>query len=515
MAIKTRINVPTNPNSALDLVKREQVFLEIQMKNISLEGMMFDKIFMETIRGLSSRSIESSTKESKDVAEDVEKTTLMPGDTRQHSFILSPNAQTGPTASPVDPSSSIPTSPAPNDLPDPSESPPKVKILPRSTFPPTYPPGSILPLGRLDVSWRSGPAHDPGRLQTSTLNRRAPPGPLLTLPPNPASAGPSSPPLTQGDWSNDARLDDAKEEMRWEFDLVVLDIDRTGVDVDHEFSMKLRLAIRSPSIDDDEDTEPEPPPSLYLGIQYLSHPAPAPTKLLLGLTYPISPQSRSSTPSVRGPAGLSDTPVSRSSTTVPPAPTLSRSSTMGGPSSRSFTPYSNIASPDQSASPITNQLRRAVNQSIQSHTPPPMHHAAFPQAPMEDSPRASFPPPPLLSASIMSTEMQNGTQTTDPPPLMSGRVLHLGSSLVLLKPKEWTFVEEATGVTYTDPIAPVRRWEATHEVTWRFLALDEGLADLGGLRALVMEDESGLRGMTGREWESLGDVWVVDGCEAP
>lgn len=44
----------------------------------------------------------------------------------------------------------------------------------KSMFPPTYPAGAVLPLGRLLVEWISGPYHTPGKLLTSMLNRRAP-----------------------------------------------------------------------------------------------------------------------------------------------------------------------------------------------------------------------------------------------------------------------------------------------------------------------------------------------------
>jgi hypothetical protein len=38
-------------------------------------------------------------------------------------------------------------------------------------------------------------------------------------------------------------------------------------------------------------------------------------------------------------------------------------------------------------------------------------------------------------------------------------------------------------------------------VTW--LALEEGLVELGGARVLMMDTEA-----VGRAWESLGDLWV-------
>jgi hypothetical protein len=50
-----------------------------------------------------------------------------------------------------------------------------------------------------------------------------------------------------------------------------------------------------------------------------------------------------------------------------------------------------------------------------------------------------------------------------------------------------------------------RRWEANYEIPIKFLALIGGLAELGGARVLLMDENA-----IGREWESLGDVWVVD-----
>jgi len=52
-------------------------------------------------------------------------------------------------------------------------------------FPPIYAPGSIIPLGRLDISWRSS-FGEPGRLLTSMLSRRIPLAPVA----QPASALP-------------------------------------------------------------------------------------------------------------------------------------------------------------------------------------------------------------------------------------------------------------------------------------------------------------------------------------
>jgi hypothetical protein len=43
----------------------------------------------------------------------------------------------------------------------------------------------------------------------------------------------------------------------------------------------------------------------------------------------------------------------------------------------------------------------------------------------------------------------------------------------------------------------------------RFLAVQEGMARLGGVRVLILEDEVGMEGSVGAEWETLGDIWIT------
>ena len=55
---------------------------------------------------------------------------------------------------------------------------------------------------------------------------------------------------------------------------------------------------------------------------------------------------------------------------------------------------------------------------------------------------------------------------------------------------------------------PREMWEVQWEFTLRFVGWDQGLAELGGLRVLLLDDVPGTGGQIGREWESLGDFWV-------
>jgi hypothetical protein len=93
-------------------------------------------------------------------------------------------------------------------------------------------------------------------------------------------------------------------------------------------------------------------------------------------------------------------------------------------------------------------------------------------------------------------------------PMAAGQVAHLGSSLVILE-GSFSLAEENLGTTYTAEERPGQRWEAVYEHSLRFIALDEGLAELGGIRVLTINgDEANITGSVGREFESLGDVWV-------
>lgn len=42
------------------------------------------------------------------------------------------------------------------------------------------------------------------------------------------------------------------------------------------------------------------------------------------------------------------------------------------------------------------------------------------------------------------------------------------------------------------------------------MALDEGLCELGGIRILHLDGTVGFGGSVGRQWDSLGDLWVTN-----
>lgn len=432
MAIKTRVHTPSNPNNVLSK-HRSDVYLEVLVQNVSAAALAFERVVLDPVPGLMARSIgkEDATAAGVVPEGDAPDTpSLLPGDTTQRLFLLSPTEEAEPSDE-------------------------ALAALPLSSFPPTFATGTVLPLGRLDLSWVSGPYREHGRFQTSTLNRRTPIIPIL-------SPGPASRPGTPQRMS----IQSARNSLirpSWELDLVV-EATRT-VPVEEEFTLNLKVSIRSSPVLSD-DASPPPPGKLRLGVQILSPAAPPPPQPPLpALT--IRPPSRMATPM---------TPARPAS----PAPSLMRSPSLSRP-----------------MTPVSQQLRHAAVSNLASPVSTPPSIATPPPVSAVPS-NVAFPPPPIGAPVI-----RRGVAA---PP--AGRVVALGSSLVLPPPADWRLTRERAGTTYAAEVPGTtihRRWEANYEVPVRFLGLAGGLADLGGARVLLMNE-----GTVGREWDSLGDVWVSD-----
>jgi trafficking protein particle complex subunit 13 len=131
LSVKTKVHVPRSPTALLSSAEREKVFLEVHIQNLTPDAMWLQRMRFEPIEGwhvqdtsmsLSGETIDDGTIFPASMA------LMQPQDTRQYVYILSP------------------------------------KEL--SLFPLTHAPGAIVPLGRLDISWRSA-FGEPGRLLTS------------------------------------------------------------------------------------------------------------------------------------------------------------------------------------------------------------------------------------------------------------------------------------------------------------------------------------------------------------
>lgn len=131
LSVKTKVHVPRAPTALHSLEEREKVFLEVHIQNLTPDAMWLQRMRFEAVEGWSvqdaNKSLASDAKDDETIFTD-SMALIQPQDTRQYVYILSPK-----------------------DL---------------SPFPVTHPPGAIIPLGRLDICWRSS-FGEPGRLLTS------------------------------------------------------------------------------------------------------------------------------------------------------------------------------------------------------------------------------------------------------------------------------------------------------------------------------------------------------------
>ncbi len=460
----------------LDPASRDLVFLEVHMQNVSGASMTMDKVELAPVAGM--RLVKRSARRERrrsgkgSVADEDESQdspaqsqlfqgafeTLAPGDTRQHLFTLAP----------------VPQPPFPQT----------------SLFPVTQTPGSVIPLGRLDLVWR-GSFGERGQLLTSMLNRRVAQGALaptrtasalapqaLQRPQSPAvhaMAGQGTlPPLPPPKGSMDG-------DAPWEVALSVLECPRKSMPLRKQMGMRLRVAIGRNGGSGDEAP-------VHLAIQYLQvvvMPPPLPSPSATGLNTPLSPPSRSATP-VQG-FQVNIQPPSRVS-----SPTISR-----------------VGSPAPTA-------RAKSAASMRPSTPLGIQRSITPVPP----PAPTFPPRPVLQ--VPAGQFPQETRLT-------GQVKQIGASLVFLPCVQPQLLEVAApkrdesprpSTDGGDPLAPPpppsrprNRVEGFVDAEIQLLATKPGLARLGGLRVLRLNALRDVKqgGEVLREWTTLGDIWV-EGC---
>lgn len=149
LAVKTKVHVPRSPTTLLSATEREKIFLEVHIQNLTQHAIYFERMRLECTDAW--KALDSNFFPGDDGMETSmfsgSMALLQPQDMRQYVYVLLPKNQ--------------------------------------ELTPIVHAPGSIIPLGRLDISWRSS-FGEPGRLLTSTLSRRIP----LTPVHQPASALP-------------------------------------------------------------------------------------------------------------------------------------------------------------------------------------------------------------------------------------------------------------------------------------------------------------------------------------
>ncbi|KAI0948362.1 hypothetical protein AcV7_009128 [Taiwanofungus camphoratus] len=141
LSVKTKVHVPRAPSALLSRAEREKVFLEVHIQNLTQDAMWLERMQFECTDGWQVQDVNHLDNEDKENIFSGSMALMHPQDTRQYIYILTP------------------------------------MVL--GALPVSYQPGSIVPLGRLDISWRSSYG-EPGRLLTSMLSRRIP---LIQTPP--------------------------------------------------------------------------------------------------------------------------------------------------------------------------------------------------------------------------------------------------------------------------------------------------------------------------------------------
>ncbi len=131
LSVKTKVHSPRSPSALLSNEEREKVFLEVHIQNLTQDAMWLERMQFECVDGWQSQDVnilDHPAAGTKEYLFSGSTALMQPQDVRQYIYVLSPR-----------------------NLP---------------AFPIIHAPGAILPLGRLDISWRSSYG-EPGRLLTS------------------------------------------------------------------------------------------------------------------------------------------------------------------------------------------------------------------------------------------------------------------------------------------------------------------------------------------------------------
>ncbi|KAF8519317.1 hypothetical protein BU17DRAFT_75917 [Hysterangium stoloniferum] len=475
--VKTKVHVPRSPVALLSRTEREKIFLEIHVQNLTQESMWFERMKFECVEGWSAVDGNISQETGKNIFSG-SIAIMQPQDVRQYVYILMPTT--------------IPS------------------------FPLVYPPGTVIPLGRLDLSWRS-PFGEPGRLLTSLLTRRIPippaqPGPSAIPPhlqpsrprsPQLSTSRPSSPPGSptpfkprppsqqMGRPQSPALTSSSPAPPApplppdLEVDLVVSSIPSAGIKLEHPFTVKLELTVSGIL------PMPDKARLLHLMVQHVQHSRVPP---------PTAPLPHESTPNLSLVTSPRDSPRP-SLDMASPRPYISRS----------FRQEADLTESSPTMSPRKGMTFNFGPSLAHSYSEPP---TATPSA----------------SASTMVPVSIEPTQSIRLPspfsPTMKPRtVLPLGASVISIPPLQ---LMQPAPVTSTPAVAapgPSIKGEARQCFECTYIPTCKGLTAVGGLRVLLLEDREVEGGDEDtlqhlpimnaeakilREWDTLAEVWVID-----
>ncbi|EJD53235.1 DUF974-domain-containing protein [Auricularia subglabra TFB-10046 SS5] len=486
LSVKTKVHTPRAPSALLSRTEREKVFLEVHVQNLTAEPLWFEQMKFECADGwlVDDANLTSHKTSIFSGAAAL----IQPQDLRQYVYVLTPTPESVPS------------------------------------FPVVHAPGTVISLGRLDISWRSS-FGGPGRLLTSMLSRRipmpaaAPPASALpphlqrarrpgsptpsiastigtppgspfrarTVPQRPLSRPHSPAPSIASPTPTFASLSQAAPihlpvpapapTAPIDLDLVVLDILRDAVARDTPFSLRLALTLAT-----------LPPRAVVLAVQHVQpfRPPPTHTALSAALASRLTltgPPSRASTPSPTPTIG------GRSSVIISRAPSVSGTDTLV--ESPLVGTFHQASAPGSVAGASGMPSPHALEETGRA---PPSDGVLFLGA-------SSYTLPPFVFARPEPVQLQDeperpsGEEGGNPPP----------STPPPRGP--------------TPPAPPPSRQELTKEFELSFIATKPGFATIGGLRVVLLSDEersdapepAAAQGGDARilkEWDIVGEIFV-------
>ncbi len=512
------MHLPKSPTALLSATEREKVFLEVHVQNLTADPITFERMSLDCVDGWEAQDVNlikaGTPKDGGPGTETLVSifsgaTAIMqPQDTRQYLFILSPK---------------------PDLVPD---------------FPIIHQPGSVIPLGRLDISWRTG------RLLTSVcsfiisfgglgltfaqvLSRRIPliasPPPAPAIPPHlhqsprPGSPGPNAhrpqspafrvrnqaPIRPQSPVSSPAPvIPQHIPRPDIEVDLIVTNVQRETIVVEEPFTVDLKLTVSAlcPSTS-------WPRPGVITPAQ-ASIARDRIVRLVVQHILPSRPAAITQSLAQAQNANLAAEHVPLPSSPTPTAPyalrrSASTASVLNRKDSMSFT--SGIASPSIESVASTTM---AESPTGTIHTEQPDRHKYALPSPFRELTAVATPKPgqPIAIGAMESSTNKNTNQVTV-----------LGTSIVRLPTFRFKSVPPSTpdlSEPHKEKESP--RGRESTEISILQIAMRSGYAMLGGLRILLVEDkevpegeevpstmaEESMEPRILKEWEHIGEVWV-------
>ncbi|KAF5330520.1 hypothetical protein D9619_005683 [Psilocybe cf. subviscida] len=414
LSVKTKVHAPKSATALLCPPEREKIFLEVHIQNLTQDTLTFERMRLECTDGWTATDVNMIP--SGDTEESIfsgAMAVMQPQDMRQYVYVLQPKT---------------------------------VNLSPTS-----HAPGAIIPLGRLDISWRSS-FGEPGRLLTSMLSRRLPlapaPLPASAVPPHlkrtvgstpsrPQSPSigherPGTPPLTQRPGSPavgrpaaaiSTQVHSALPEL--EASLIVRHVPKGNL-VEKPFKMSLAVVVSSslPPAGREHSRR-----KVKLAVQHVSH------KNIPALPPPL------------------------------PAAAVQEAFSPRLPSSSGFS--------TPSSSTTTFNYALAHQKILAASSRPPQSEPALQEVDLSNADNNVLPPP----------YFEPGA--SDPKPAGSGGIAFVGPSAVFFPPIELDFADQDSQIKIGDSV----KVQAVQEFDLNFVALRKGFATIGGLRILLIDDQ--------------------------